>query len=44
MTIAEYAGMDMQWYEEARTAVTAYRQGQEAAITAKAARDSMKAG
>jgi hypothetical protein len=32
--MAEYAEMDMQWFEEARIAVTYYRQGCEARTNA----------
>lgn len=39
----EYAQMDMQWYHEAKTALTYYRQGKEAAVSIAATRREMQA-
>lgn len=44
MTMAEYAAMDMQWYEEAKTAISHYRQGQQAAKQIEQTRAGMRAG
>ena len=44
MSMTEYAAMDQQWYEEARTAVTWYRQGQQARRGDDAARAEIQAG
>jgi hypothetical protein len=41
--MAEYAAMDMQWYEESRTAVQYFRQGQQARQAADSARDKIRA-
>jgi hypothetical protein len=42
--MAEYAALDMQWFEEARTAVRYYRQGQEARRGVDKARAELRAG
>lgn len=39
--MAEYAEMDMNWFEEARIAVTYFRQGQEARQNANKGRSDM---
>lgn len=44
MSMSEYAAMDMQWYEEARTAVLYYRQGQAARQSDDKARAEIRAG
>jgi hypothetical protein len=41
--MAEYAAMDMQWYEEARMAVLYYRQGQQAREGAEKDRSKLRA-
>ena len=44
MSMSEYAGFDLQWYEEARMAVTWYRQGLAARSSDDAARADIRAG
>ena len=44
MSMSEYAAMDMRWYEEARTAVLYFRQGQAARTSDDAARSAIQAG
>ena len=44
MSMTEYAAMDQQWLEEARTAVMHYRQGQAARRGDDAARAEIQAG
>lgn len=43
MTMSEYAVMDLAWYEEARTAVLWYRQGQQARQSDDKARADIQA-